>query len=597
MRFCYNCGAEIEEGSKFCVECGAELGLVDVEENDAKTELIASAKRISVAHNDVEEHQETELRAKKQREADTREAERHEADMREAQRRESEMREAVRHEADMREAQRREAERIRLEKLDKETKLRAAENKRIVAAKKKKNKAIAAAVLTVIAIAAVCVSLIYIKKYTAKSDKKSDKAQKENSTYHIVNNLNDTTEISTEITTADSSQTTEESTRTLINGKEYLDVESLPDYFEGNLTLDQIGLVLEGISDAIYKGNTTREELFNTIIDHFEWFPLPGVISTETHEVVDKNYYDYLEYSYNDIKKMLLIVLDDDEFDLYAYNRNGKTPGCIIDKDKDIFRIQGYDYIEGENIYEDKYPQYFYIENGNYYIETYGDVYSLYECSNGKMKVTFWSDSYSDNTDTSISDNQNGNEKSSIKIEDLPKYFNGNLTLEQLGLAFVCLNNVHNCFYYGIEEIIEPRSVPSEMDILDYMFAYMIRSEIPGMRCDDTIGGDGEKFTRVYSYNEIKDLYGLIFSNDKFDELINSSQHAGIDSIDREQDTITVWGYYIGEFMQDYSFYKPKNAYIENNLLYIEAGNATFVAEINSDGYYRIDYNKCVFGE
>ena len=96
---------------------------------------------------------------------------------------------------------------------------------------------------------------------------------------------------------------------------------------------------------------------------------------------------------------------------------------------------------------------------------------------------------------------------------------------------------------------------------------------------------------------EIKDLYGVIFSDDKFDELINSSQHAGIDSIDREQDTITAWGYYIGEFMQDYSFYKPKNAYIENNLLYIEAGNATFVAKINSDGYYRIDYNKCVFGE
>lgn len=32
MKFCYNCGAKVEEGDKFCIECGAELSLADVEE-------------------------------------------------------------------------------------------------------------------------------------------------------------------------------------------------------------------------------------------------------------------------------------------------------------------------------------------------------------------------------------------------------------------------------------------------------------------------------------------------------------------------------------------------------------------------------------
>ena len=32
MKFCYNCGTEIEEGDKFCIEFGADFGLVDVEE-------------------------------------------------------------------------------------------------------------------------------------------------------------------------------------------------------------------------------------------------------------------------------------------------------------------------------------------------------------------------------------------------------------------------------------------------------------------------------------------------------------------------------------------------------------------------------------
>ena len=118
MKFCYNCGAEIEEGDRFCVECGAELGLVDVVEQNAESGIKTNAKKISTVYTGVTKSYENNMLI--------RENERVEAERREAEQREMERREAER-----RETERREAERIRLEKLDREQKRHAEEIKRI----------------------------------------------------------------------------------------------------------------------------------------------------------------------------------------------------------------------------------------------------------------------------------------------------------------------------------------------------------------------------------------------------------------------------------------------------------------------------------
>ena len=198
----------------------------------------------------------------------------------------------------------------------------------------------------------------------------------------------------------------------------------------------------------------------------------------------------------------------------------------------------------------------------------------------------------SDNCNTMV---ESGDSQKKIPVSELYRYFGCNITSEQFGLVFACLNNVHYCFYNGIEGIIEPRSVPSDTDMLDYMFAYMIHCEMPGMRCDDSVSGD--QFNRIYSYSEVKNVYSILFDEDRFDELIDTSQHSGIDYVDRGNDTIKVWGYYTGDLIQDYMIYEPSQAYIENDILYIKAGNLTVAATKKSDGYYRVDYNLCDFGE
>ena len=197
-----------------------------------------------------------------------------------------------------------------------------------------------------------------------------------------------------------------------------------------------------------------------------------------------------------------------------------------------------------------------------------------------------------DNANTTA---ESSSSQKNIPVSELYRYFGRNLTSEQFGLLFACLNNVHYCFYNGIEGIIESHSVPSDTDMLDYMFAYMIHCEMPGMRCDDSVSGD--QFNRIYSYSEVKNIYSILFDEDRFDELIDTSQHSGIDYVDRGNDTIKVWGYYTGDLIQDYMFYEPSQAYIENDILYIKAGNLTVAATKKSDGYYRVDYNLCDFGE
>ena len=375
MKFCYNCGAEIEEGSKFCVECGAELGLVDVVEQNAESGIKTNAKKISTVYTGVTKSYENNMLI--------RENERVEAERREAEQREMERREAER-----RETEQREAERIRLEKLDREQKLHAEEIKRKEAEKRKKNKAVAAALLTVVAIAAVFVSIMIIKKYN-KSAKSSD-TNKEDSTYHVVGNINDTTEKTTQKTTQKTTEILTQATETIEskNKKEYLELEDLPKYFDDNLTLAQIGIILYGYEYAKGREESgTNEELFNSIIESI-WCQIPGLSYDTYHETGDdKFYYEYLRYSYKDIKRMFMIMFTSDEFDRYAANRNGYRQAAVIDKDSDVFSIFGAEYNVNDDTYDMYMPNYFYTENGVYYIQYGGYTFVAHMKNDGKLKI------------------------------------------------------------------------------------------------------------------------------------------------------------------------------------------------------------------
>ena len=383
MKFCYNCGTEIEEGDKFCVECGADLSLVDVEEIQRQ-----------------KEEEQAQMNEKMLRERQRQE------EMRlnnEKQRQEAELREAQRQEADRKRCEeeylRRKENRKRLEMLDVERK----EKERAESGRKtsENNKAAVAFLLFLFAVIAVIVSIMYINEYNKKHNADNgDESVSDNNNPNvtIVSTDAESTRAYVSETTTQSenvNNTTEEPDGYVSNGPyagcQFLDIEEIPKYLDGNLTTAQIGLVLDGLTSAHSKGITSREDIFSEILEQLEIYAVPGFTYKYLSKSEDVHVYDYTEYSYRDIKRLFTIILDDDEFDTFASNRNWSRYEEIIDKDSDVFRVEyfGMEVDENDWVYDSLKPMYFYIEDGKYYIEKCGTVFELYQTGNGKMKIDY----------------------------------------------------------------------------------------------------------------------------------------------------------------------------------------------------------------
>ena len=379
MKFCYNCGAEIEEGDKFCVECGAELSLVDVEDNQSRNdEKMAKENDELLRKKQLQEEARLNEEIKRQEEMRLNEERQRQEEMRldqEKRRQEAEMREARRLEE---ERKQREEDRKRLEKLDIENiEKRRIENEQRQL-KKKRDRNTVAFLLVILALIAVLISVMYMNEYNKKHNDNNNADSSEVSTSGKNNpdltvapiNPESTKSSVTETTTQ--SETVANATESLDDSSEerqYLDKEDIPKYFDGNLTLRQICTFFSAVEyAAAWERYNSREELFNEIVEGI-WYQLPDFECGKFQEMGDDKFvYEYLQYKYDEIKELFMIMFDENEFDSFASNRNGYRYGAIIDKERNIFSIFG-----GNQQSDDFYDNYtdsieFYSENGTYYI-------------------------------------------------------------------------------------------------------------------------------------------------------------------------------------------------------------------------------------
>ena len=207
----------------------------------------------------------------------------------------------------------------------------------------------------------------------------------------------------------DSSSSDEQPSTEAQSGKINIEVSELPDYMEGNASLEFIGMILEGISNIdsvkeIYELNPelntwegdepNEEEKFRCITCAFETENVPDL---EYKEGEIHSFYGtpYKRFSYKELREKFLCVYSEEDFDKYASTMNVvKTKGNstfshdgVVDKDSDVFEMIDTSSFSVSEMISDYIPQSAYIENDTLYIHSNLGDYIAHKLDDGKYRL------------------------------------------------------------------------------------------------------------------------------------------------------------------------------------------------------------------
>lgn len=197
-------------------------------------------------------------------------------------------------------------------------------------------------------------------------------------------------------------------------------------------------------------------------------------------------------------------------------------------------------------------------------------------------------------TTVNITGEKDENGRIDIPVDDLPKYFAGNPTKNEIAMIIRALSNVYLGFQLGQDGLHEAGTPPTRQEIYDYMFAAMEWGDIPDMEFEDggAEGTYGGRY-RIYSYDEVKTLFLSVFDGDEFDELAASKAQFNYGGeISKSNDVFTIWQ---GDNVMLYTECMPDKAYIEGDTLYIKSGPATVIGHFREDGTVKLEYYGSTF--
>ena len=180
----------------------------------------------------------------------------------------------------------------------------------------------------------------------------------------------------------------------------------------------------------------------------------------------------------------------------------------------------------------------------------------------------------------------------SIPVEDLPKYFRGDLTLNQISCVLDSLGNVYGCFYFGVPGLIKEKSTPTEDQVLEYMLARMNHSVIPDFDYEKKQEKGWE--VHVFRYSDIEKLFLTVTDEEHFDKLADRNKNGTSIWNNKKKDSFTFVAFTYDQ-AESYLDYTINRVRMDNGKLLVEAGGTVFVAVQKEDGYYYFDYFSSVF--
>ena len=201
------------------------------------------------------------------------------------------------------------------------------------------------------------------------------------------------------------------------NGKKDIPVEELPDYLEGHVSNEFLGILFQGMHNTFllidtvemnpgvmefYGGDKPNDEdQFNSIIAIIEVSDINDIEYTEGKQVGEFGSH-LREFSYNDILNNMLCVFSEEDFDKYSSDRNQprqlsngytSTNYGINDKSNDIYEIVNNAETIGSGKDEFYQPESAYIEDGTLHIKDgYGNEYTGYQLDDGKYRINIKTD-------------------------------------------------------------------------------------------------------------------------------------------------------------------------------------------------------------
>ena len=517
MKFCYNCGAKVEEGDKFCIECGAELSLADVEEKS--TDKAIDSERYD---NDIQ--QVTHV---------------------------VNIQDDLYHEdMDLYENQCREEEQKRLEKNQVEKSQKSEEQK-----KKKVYSGVIAFFTVTIAAIAIVIAVCFFKEYYRKGN--SDGSEQN----QLTRNNNDNTELSstsveTEIT--ESIVSTEEITTEYVDdGRVRIDINKsaifnsdAPIYLK-MYTTEWSDEEWYYVQFDVYIINNS-EKLLNDWTVLFEGFG-------DKCELVERLSHGWVNFADGKIK---------------VYNSGDVLYEC------DDTRVGWHD-----ERYEDFWPVGFvvrfstkdeakkaptdiklYIKDIEYNVDVINNGLDSLDLEKDISSAIIYHD-----------------------INAIDKYIEYEYTESQYKLIFASLDYVHDVYSTSALN-------PGRDDIFYTIIEYFETSEIPDMNYSIENGNDG-LVIRMYSYEDIKKLLSLVFTDDEIDryskKLSDTMYGSGIDK-DKNRFAIK-YSNQGNEAYLSYDYDDP--IYYTSYHWYVKVDDKVFVADGQRDnmGDYRFDYYQCNF--